>query len=258
MKLRTCIWGCGLACALALSNSASAIVSVEDLHLSEAEPGLNGKFQFSLSGESGNADKLATGVASRVQWNRGSRNTFLILNYDYGESFDRKDTDKSFVHLRHIRPYAPRRAWEAFAQWQHNEFARLNYRALLGGGLRLALLERGADRALFFGIGGFFAKESLEAQEGTNDQGGSDWWGNTYLLYKRKLNAQVEFQTTTYFQPKLSDSKDFRLLEDMFLRVRMSDTLALKLILNVAHDSQPPQAVEKTDTSYATSLEYVF
>ena len=64
--------------------------------------------------------------------------------------------------------------------------------------------------------------------------------------------------STTYYQPAVDDFNDFRVLEEATLSVKMTDNLALNLSLNLSHDSKPPQAVKKTDTTYSTGIEYSF
>jgi len=68
----------------------------------------------------------------------------------------------------------------------------------------------------------------------------------------------VRVLSTTYYQPAVDDFGDYRLLEDAALSVKMTDSLSLKVSLNLAHDSQPPQDVKKTDTTYSTGIEYSF
>ena len=78
------------------------------------------------------------------------------------------------------------------------------------------------------------------------------------MVYKHKLNSQLSLISTTYYQPRLSEARDYRALEQAGLAVKITDKLSLKLSLDIAHDSRPPQSIRQTDTSYNTSLSYRF
>ena len=58
--------------------------------------------------------------------------------------------------------------------------------------------------------------------------------------------------------PSLTSGCPILALEEATLSVKMTDTLSLNASLDLAHDSKPPQAVKKTDTTYSTGVEYSF
>ncbi len=246
-------------CLLGGSGNALAIVNVEQLRIGTPQPGLSGWLDLSLDGSHGNTRKSETGLDARLQWQRGQTTDLLIAAYDYGESDGLRNTNRRFLHARHTQGFAPARAWEAFAQAQTDEFARLSFRGLLGAGLRLTLSEKAEQSAAYLGIGAFFARERLAAESGTTDAGDSTFWqANLYLTLQRRLNDQLSLASTTYYQPRLDDGADFRALEQASLRVKMTARLSFRLSLDVAYDSRPPQRVERTDTRYSTGLRLTF
>lgn len=249
----------GLIVAL-LAPPADAIVNTEDIRVEEPPPGFSGKFSLAVSGQSGNTDKSSVSVGGRLQWVERPRTDFIVFNYDSGKTDGVRDTNRRFVHARHILQQTPRRAWEAFAQAEENEFTRLSFRGLLGGGLRWELYRSpGGDLALTAGSGAFYSREELAARPGTTDAGiDSLVRGNFYLVVKYRLNERVQFGSTTYYQPATSDPGDFRALEQAELIVNLARQLDLKISLELTHDSRPPQLIEKTDTLYRTGIEYRF
>jgi len=245
--------------ALIWSLPACAIVNVENMRVGPAEPGLSGNLDLSISGKRGNTDKDEYGIDGRIQNNTDQVTDFIVLSYDYGEVDNVSNTNKTFIHARHVKQFQPRRAWEAFAQAEENEFARLSFRGLVGGGLRFTLTESAERLGLYLGAGAFWSRETLDKRPGLTDHGSETFSrANLYLVYKHRLNQQLSLVSTTYYQPRLSDSADFRALEQAGLAVKMSDNLSLKLSLDIAHDSRPPQSIDKTDSSYNTSLSYQF
>jgi len=237
----------------------SAIVNVENMRVGPAQPGLSANIDLSISGKRGNTDKDEYGLGTRIQNNSEMVTNFIVASYDYGEASDITNTNKTFIHARHVKQFQPSRAWEAFAQAEENEFARLSFHGLLGAGLRFTLTETPEQLGLYLGAGAFWSRETLDRQTGLSDYGTESFGrANLYLVYKHRLNSQLSLVSTTYYQPRLSDSADFRALEQAGLAVKMTDNLNLKLSLDIAHDSRPPQSIDKTDSSYNTSLSYQF
>jgi len=238
---------------------ASAIVNVENMRVGQTKIGISGSIDLSVSGSRGNTDKDEYGLSARIQKSSARVTDFVVASYDYGEVGNVSNTDKTFIHARHVVQFQPRRAWEVFVQGEENEFARLSFRGLLGGGLRFTLTETANRLGLYLGAGMFWSRETLDQRAGLSDHGSKNFnRANLYLVYKHKINSQLSLVSTTYFQPRLSDSADFRALEQAGLAIKMTDNLSLKLSLDVAHDSRPPQSIDKTDSSYKTHLSYNF
>lgn len=241
-----------LVLAVFASHSAYAIVNIEDIRAKTPPEGVSGRFDLSSSSLSGNSSGLHVSTGGRVNWKRGDVLDFLVGSYDFGESNGVRDMNKSFLHARHVVTLNPHWAWEGFGQLEQNEFRRLNYRALLGGGMRRTLMKKD-DKAAWFGVGAFYSEEELSGI-GTEDR----WRANLYLVWKHAIGPNTHFATTTYCQPALNDVADFRLSEEAGLIVSISKTLDIAMTLNVYHDSQPPAGVKPTDTSFSTGIKYRF
>ncbi len=245
---------------LCLTRPAHAIVNTEDLRAQKPVPGFSGKFAAAIAGQTGNTEKSAASIGTRLTWSHKPVTNFIVFNYDYGKTGGVRDTNKGFLHARHIRDITERRAWEAFAQAQKDEFTRLTYRGLLGGGARLVTYKTDDDGlVLITGIGAFYSREKLAERAGTTDAGVDTLVrGNFYFVVKYRLNDTVSLGSTTYYQPATSDFGDFRALEQAALHVGLTDRLDLKISLDIAYDSRPPQLVDGTDVTYRTGIEYRF
>jgi putative salt-induced outer membrane protein YdiY len=237
---------------------ALAIVSMEDIHLSPPKEGLGGKLAFNLSTLSGNSDKQEYEVGGNLRWKKGKQSRFLLLDYAYGESLSVPYTDKAFMHLREIYQATPRVAWEAFMQGERDSFARLTLRELYGAGARFTF-SPGTDTLIYLGTGAFSVGETLYDTVGTTDGGHTSLLrANLFLVVKYTLNDRFKLINSTYLQPALSNTEDWRLLERLSLQLALSQTLALKLSLGYRHDNQPPQTIRPIDQSFSSSLEYRF
>lgn len=236
-----------------------AIVNLEDLHLSEPKKGLSGNTSLGISGAEGNSEYIDAEWKAKIQSTHESATRYALLQYAYGESFKEENRNSAFIHLRNIQNISVRQSWEIFAQAEQNKFARLKLRALVGGGLRWDVGSDKNIRETFLGAGGFYSHESINAELNASDAGKENLIrGNFYLVYKKKINSDTLLFSTTYYQPSVSDIKDFRLLEVAGLKVALQGSLSIVLNLELSHDNRPPQFVDKTDLNYKTELVYQF
>jgi putative salt-induced outer membrane protein YdiY len=241
------------ALVFALATPAHAIVNIEDLRASVPPEGVSGRFDLSGSSQSGNSNSLHVSTGGRINWKRGDTLDFIVASYDFGETSGVRDTNQSLVHIRHVVTLNPTWAWEAFGQVEQDEFRRLNYRGLLGGGLRRTLIHNDDRAAAYLGFGGFYSTEQLTG-------GGTEnlWRANLYLVLKHAIGKHAHFATTTYYQPALKDTSDFRMYEEAGLSVAITKTLDLTTGLMVRYDSRPPTGVRAGDISFSTGIKYRF
>jgi len=237
---------------------ANAIVNIEEMRGQQQGDGWSGNVSLSISGDSGNTDKSGITTGGQLFWQQAHITRLIAASYSYGENNRNRNTNKGFIHLRHISQQTPDVALEAFTQITRNEFSRLSLRALLGAGTRLVLLKNSND-AIHLGAGAFYLNETLEKRIGLTDDGTEKFWrGNFYLALRYQFNEYARITSTTYYQPALDNGSDYRILEEGELKVKLAETLDLKLSIEVTHDSEPPQSIENTDISYKTGIEYRF
>jgi len=256
MKLRAFIL-IGFILFLCASNG-HAIVSMQSLHLDKPTPGWQGGFDFNLSGATGNTKQFRLQSSLLLLHNKDLNTHFLNLKYEYGESFGKQDVNNAYGHLRRIQSISSLWAFELFGQLEKNKFARLNLRSLLGSGARWQILNN-KKNTLVSGFGAFYSIEDINKAD-TDDEGGIHKFvrGNVYLIYKWDIDTNAQIVSTSYFQPRVNDFNDFRLLEDLIFRYALTQKTAIKFSLQVIHDNDPPLNVKKTDASILAGIEFTF
>lgn len=239
----------------------NAIVNVENLRIDpdKKQSGFDGLFSMDINGNNGNTQNARAGLGMQLKWYDQYSTDLFIVDYAYGESDDVKDMDKSFMHYRHVWFVRDWLSWEAFAQLQTDEFTRLKLRSLLGGGARFSLLQDNERHTAYIGAGVFRSREKLDPLAGsTTVEVDYATRINFYQVYQYRITDTSRVTNMVYYQPDVSEVSDYRLLEQLALKVDINRSLSLKVSVDVARDSRPPQAVKKTDTSYNTGLEYRF
>ncbi|MDQ6950514.1 MAG: DUF481 domain-containing protein [Mariprofundales bacterium] len=243
----------GLALSLGLllsSTPAYAIVNIEDSALTHPERPISATLNAAVKGSAGNSDRLGATANLGAQWHRDPHQVLLWLGYDYGSSHKQRNSNRGFAHLRYRYHLNPRYALESFGQWQKDDFARLNRRILLGGGLRITFMRQ------HLGIGIFHESEQIKAASNHTDPlNPHRWRGNLYLALQHKTE-HAKLADTLYYQPDLHRFGDYRLLNESSITLPISKDVALKVSLEIRQQSRPPQGVKRTDIGYSTALSY--
>ncbi|OIP99760.1 MAG: hypothetical protein AUK35_05990 [Zetaproteobacteria bacterium CG2_30_46_52] len=247
-----------LAITLLSPQLASAIVNVGQSVTDVKTDGMSHILHFGLDGAQGNTDKDTFKADLLSQWRHGQYTEFLMLDRAYGKSSGAVNTDRAFVHLRHRTQINEAWAGEVFAQKGRDKFTRLSDRTLLGGGGRLRVIEEEGVSGLYVGLGAIYEWEKLSPTLGTSDTNSQLWRGNMYVMYKHQINDQVQVSSTTYIQPTLQNSSDYRLLEQAAFTVGMFENVKLKISVDYSFDAKPPQTIGKDDVRYSSGLELRF
>lgn len=240
-----------------LPSPAHAIVNIEDMGVGSDQQGVSGKASLAVNGSSGNSNTISGEAGGRLDWLHGRNTEIAVASYAYGKSNGARNTNKSFLHLRHR--YALREGLdvEAFTQAQKDEFARLKLRTLVGGGLRLGWKAKGWR--YWLGLGSFYVNETLSSTAANPLAPSSHLWrGNAYATLDYRFNDHVKLHNTVYYQPAWRDTADYHILFNSGLGVSLGGSLALRLSLDLAKDSRPPAGVKSTDISYSTALDFSF
>lgn len=242
---------------LAPTAATASILNIEGMRKGfDDTPGWSGAFKLDAGGSSGNTDKFNAALGVLAQHRRDGAVNLVTFSGDYAETSGSRDTNKQMLHLRHTQDWKEQVAWEAFTQWQRNEFTSLTRRVLLGGGLRWDLMQPAAKEEgarLYLGTGAFAENQSFRSESDRNAIR-----ANLYLSAVFPVFADSSLSGALYFQPAFDDPADHRATAALGFSVPMRENLSLELSFNVTHDSRPATGVEKTDMEYLTGIRWSF
>lgn len=241
---------------LGFCQTTLAIQNIESERLNNPDIGLNGSLAFTLDGETGSSEKIAFGTELKLIKSTLQDETIFLIEQDYAEVNDEKNTDKSFIHLRYLTKDTPNWGHEVFAQAENDAFRALRSRFLFGLGLRYTLTPVNVLSANILGLGAYYEKEEYELEGADNDE--KNIRGNFYWTYKHKISDYAALRSTFYFQPKLDDVSDEKGLWVFSVMSTITEKLRLKISVDVVHDTKTPESVVATETSYETEIVYVF
>ena len=237
---------------------ALAVVSVSQSVTDIKDDGIWNQLNISADGSSGNSETETFKAKLLSQWKHGAHAEFLMLHHAYGTSGGSVNKDQSFVHLRHRTEIAERWSAEGFAQLEQDAFKRLLRRTLFGAGMRFLALEEADKYGVYLGLGAFDENERIQGVNGVPESENHEVRLNSYLVLAKQFNPQVSMSSTTYYQPAIGDSGNYRLLEELSMRVKVFEDINLKLDIDYSYNAVPPAQVNPSDFTYSTGIEVLF
>lgn len=240
-----------LAAALLFCHAASAITNIESIRHSGKAEGIEVAIDLAMHVQRGNTDTSQYAANLKLMDFNPQRQRIVVLDHDYARDGDRKTTDRSFAHLRHVWLRDGPVDYELFVQYQSDAFTFLRHRALAGGGIRRQLLLD-PRHSLAGGLGGYYTLERYRSALASEDN--RDWRGNLYLSYRLQGLANLSWANTVYLQPRLDKASDFYALYDSRLESFINRHLSLFVSVVHAFDHRPFADNRRLDTTYRAGL----
>lgn len=260
----------GLLSALTLSAlfsfRALAIVNVERASHFKLQEGLGGFFDLRLANDSGNVSRLAQtiegGLTHQVLFAddemgpiQFKRRISVVSNYAFEKARGVRVKNRSFSHLRWTQNITRRWGWDGFLQHQADEFARLEFRGLVGAGARVQLVRKEQSLS-WLGLALMYEHERIEDLGRTvNDA----LRLTSYIAFEWAPRPdEILIMGRVYYQPNTKDFSDFRILANLEPTFKVNDWLSTGVSYELEHDSKPPVQVLSTDERVKTFVRLTF
>lgn len=199
-------------------------------------------FRFNVS-ESGQRS-LNLGLNGAVQFIDGRDRWFFINDLAFSQVEDNEFLNTGYQHLRYNLRHDSLWTGEAYAQAQYNKPLRLDLRLILGAGPRLRVL---GSRKMLVNIGTSLLVERETITDGPVLIEGRN---STYVAGTLKISSVASLTAVVYYQPKLFDASDHRILLEGGFLVNITKWLTLESRLNLMKDSAPPEGVNELNYSW--------
>jgi len=211
-----------------------------------------------LALRAGNVDLVQFTIKGRADRVAGRSASFVVGSGDLGLEGGNRFTNAGLVHLRqayHLRPWI---AAEVFGQLNYEEPRLLDLRALVGGGVRVRVSDRGRVR-LSVGSGYMFEHERLDLPAtATHPARTSVHRSSSYASLWGAAASNVVLGATIYVQPQIDEWNDVRMVGDVAVSLRVTEAIGVVTTLNVRYDSRPPDDIESSDLALKTGVSVTF
>jgi hypothetical protein len=260
--------------ALGLAGTARAqVVNIQTLLSAPIRRGLDLQMDLSQSQLRGNTDSESV-IANISSTFRSKNHLFLVmLKRDYGTYEGQLSSDSFFAHVRYAFLFSKRWSWEFYGQEDADEFKRNSGRSIYGSGPRYQI-NLSDDFTFATSLAYIVESEKFlpyeEPGEPYVDPQTQEIMDRPSTLYFDKdrqtprysamgfasyaFTESMGLSVTVEVQPALEDSANFKALYEGVIYFEYSDNVSFSFTYQHSHNSLPPYAVQKIDTSIDNSL----
>ena len=242
-----------LFCSSVFISVKCQIVNIESARMQSDTTGWKGNAGASLALTKNTQQIFSSEVNAHVQY-KSQRSLYLLLG-DYGflKGAGTNLIDNSFLHFRYNYKLNSLVRWEVFTQVQKNIITGISSRFLIGTGPRFKILSTKLFR-LYAASLLMYERESETMFDVIQNNARS----SSYVSFTITPNKQVEVISTSFFQPLLRDWNNYRVLNQISIRVKAAKKLGMMLKWNYLNDSRPVTGVPSVNYSLSTGFDYEF
>lgn len=240
---------------LLFSMAGSAqIVNTENAKMDTDTIGWKGSISASLGLSKYIDNILTTNFGIHIQHKTKKGLWILLGEANFLKVAESKYVDERFLHMRYALKMARRFHWEFFTQIENNLVVQLKSRWIVGTGPRMKLFS---NKFIHLHIATQINYE--QENEGTVPvTKHSDFRSSSYISFTIIPAQRVEINSTTFFQPLLSNFSDSRVLNQVQLKVTANKHFGTTLQWNYFHDRYPVKSVPETQYSFRAGITYDF
>ena len=244
--------------AAAFPLKTNAQVDIEALHTEDSPIGYSGSIGSNLTVRTGNVDFIQVGLNARLFHVNDLVTTLVIGNGGLGLLGKSRFASSGLLHYRKTYFYNRKISPEWFGQLNYDRSQRLDFRMVLGGGVRTSF-ARGEWGEFGMGASLVLEHEALNLPEDAvhPDNTNTFRW-STFLTLRVVPTENFVITSTSYFQPAYNDFSDLRMLGKIRIATPVTDELALTVSFNMRYDSGPPDGTSALDTTLRTGIAYVY
>lgn len=157
-----------------------------------------------------------------------------------------------FLHLRYNYKLNEHIRWEVFGQFQNNAVTQIDSRFLIGTGPRFKLVKTPKFR-LYAASLIMFEKEKESTIPVVKH---NDVRSSSYISFTWTPTSTFEVISTSFFQPLFNKFSDYRILNQLVLKSKISQHFGLSVKWNYLHDRFPAGTSPRTTYNLSTGLDY--
>ena len=226
----------------------------------EDHNGMAVNLKASIETKTGNTESRALKGDLTARF-RSFKHHLLFLNTGVYNSTGGVTNDKVWIeHLRYRYDLTEKIGNELYVQHEYNAFRRLKARALTGFGMRFMLCLK-KNMTLSFSPSYMVEYEKVDSDK---DEAGdilpdagkkeTNHRLSNNLVLNLLVNNNFQIAYTMYFQPRISDFKDFRILSEFSIVVPLTEKFDIEISTSIAYDKHPPFQVKNLDTNFNSGL----
>ncbi len=243
---------------MAIVSRAPGQVNIEGQRRSSADSGFAGTLATEFELRTGNVDHFRLALRGRIDYQTSVTSTFVVGQGNLGLVGKNRFSNAGLLHVRSGWRWRPRVVPEAYAQLNYDEPQSLEFRSVVGGGIRVGLSDTEATR-LWIGTGYMFEHERLDLSDtAVHPRQTSVHRWSSYVTARVRAGPNATLSATGYVQPKIDAFADVRIISDMSVAVSLTTALSFTVNFSLRYDGRPPDDVASLDTALRNGISLSF
>lgn len=239
---------------LALSSPlcSQSVVHAESGRLKADMQGFSGNIEMGLNFVQNINNVFSSQNASQFQY-VSKRHIFTSLNALNLTVFNEaRILNDGFQHLRYGNTINKKIRWEGFLQAQYNEIIKISGRYLAGTGPLFKIIDADQDSVNLY----YSTAYMLEYEEETTGVINRHQRWNNMLSVNWPISKKVDLSLISYYQPDLTNFKDFRISSEISLKINIIKRLNLKYSMALFYDTKPPEEIRNIFYNIKNTLSF--
>ncbi|SDB66864.1 Protein of unknown function, DUF481 [Flavobacteriaceae bacterium MAR_2010_188] len=240
----------------AINFLSAQIINVESLRKVTDSSKWSGSAGLNLSIIKNTNDIFIISNNIHLQYNDHRHLLLFVNDLNFQKLEENSFINQGTQHLRYNYRIAERVKLEAFLQGQYDAVSYLDFRGLAGIGPRFKLSSNDKYR-VYLGTLAMYEYEKA-SEEITEERVQKDIRGSAYLSFSLYPTDKISLVSTTYYQPKLSEFKDYRISSQTSLSLSLFKNFAFVSTFSYFIDEYPIGDTPKTQYRFTNGIAYTF
>jgi hypothetical protein len=232
------------------------IVNIENARMQSDTVGWMGGAGAAMNLTQNTQKVFGADLAAHLQYKTSNdKGLWLVLgNYNFLKAGGSKIISNAFAHLRYNHKINNWLRWEIFGQYQNNSITQIDSRVLVGTGPRFRIIKRPSFRLYAATL--FMYEREKEKTNPVIEH--NDLRSSSYVSFTFTPRDNIELISTSFFQPLLKKLSDYRILNQVSIKVKATKHFSLSVKWNYLHDRFPAGTAPRTTYTFATGVDYDF
>jgi hypothetical protein len=247
-------YGCLLLLSgLLIQKAASQIVNIERARMVSDSTGWLGNAGIAVSVNKNKESVFSTDLDVQIQYKSKKSLYLALFNYGFLKGGGKKLIDYTFLHFRYNYKISKLLRWEAFVQIQNNVVSRIKSRYLLGSGPRFKLLSNKTFHLYAASLLMYEQEQELVVTKLHQDLRSSN-----YISFSIFPHPSMEITSTSFFQPLIKKFSDYRILNQVSIKVKSGKHVGIKINWSYLNDKFPAAGIPSVNYTLTTGFDYDF
>ncbi|MBC7862182.1 MAG: DUF481 domain-containing protein [Bacteroidia bacterium] len=232
----------------------SQVINIESKRFLNDTSGWVGRTDTYFSITQNTQQVISLGNSVHIQYAK-HEHKFLILNdINFVKAGPTDFVNSGYQHFRYSYKINKLITWETFLQAQYNAVMKMKGRFLAGTGPRIRVVKREDFKMYAAALYMYEYEEIVNTPVIVNSANRI----SSYVTFTWTITKNVEFSSTTFYQPNLANFSDYRVAGDGAFEIGITKKLSFRINYNFLYDTKQPVGIPNFVYSVKNGLTFKF